>query len=584
MRLIVMLPGAAIAGLVASYYLCSHERGGGVARRGVEAGKGEVAQAAGGGEDAGAGAEVKVGRLVAVAQRKGDSAERDNELYLAIEAFGAEDLRALLGDAASLKAFSEKLRKFDHAPKDQVIPALVARWLAVDEGGALAGLPLVLEALPFGDDLRKKIVEVFAKKRPEAVLALVAQRKDAKDREKLILGALSALAERNPAKARTWLADCTEAGDRRAAERAVREGTVEADPMRVVEMAGAAHDRDEAVNLLRSASTRAAKTGPGVLRQLVMTSMPPWMLSTVLDEFAERDPAMAVDLAVKASSTDANLGGGIQSAFGALAGRDPALAIAKMEGLSGMNLASAICAIGTAWAEKDPAAAMTWLAGRPSAERKASSSYDGPNDTLLLEFNGWAEQSSDAARAWADALPAGETRDAVQMQLARAYTKAGKPGEAVQVLAALGSAADQKAVSTMSAEWARRDPKAAAEWATGQSPGPVQSSALAGIVRTWANDDKGAVEEWLGQFPAGDARDRSVAAFLGRSSAMTDGAAERAAEFERWFDRIDDPWRRAQVAASGYQQRKQRDPAAARTWLLSLPNLDGDVVRMTLRN
>jgi hypothetical protein len=222
---------------------------------------------------------------------------------------------------------------------------------------------------------------------------------------------------------------------------------------------------------------------------------------------------------------------------------------------------------------------------RPIAERNDSSTrWVGSRDTLLQAFSDWMESTPAKARAWADALPAGTTRDTMQSKIALALAARGDPAEATQILARLGQAADPTAVTEVAGAWARKDPQAAADWALAQDAGPTQSRALAGIVGAWANDDQAGVEKWLAQFPPGEARDRSVKAFLWRQNAWTTGREQRIAEFDAWFDLIDDPWQRAAVARSSFYQRKSLDPAAARTWLSSLPNVDPEVIRTTLRD
>jgi hypothetical protein len=160
----------------------------------------------------------------------------------------------------------------------------------------------------------------------------------------------------------------------------------------------------------------------------------------------------------------------------------------------------------------------------------------------------------------------------------------GEDAEAAKVLTQLGSSADQKAVARIADEWAQHDPRAAADWAISQKPGSAQNRALAGVVGSWANEDPQAVEEWLAQFPPSEARDRSVAAFLLRHGAFAAGGDKRIAEFDRWFDQMEDPWQRAQVARESFQQRKRIDPIAARAWLAALPNVDPELIRMTLRD
>jgi hypothetical protein len=111
----------------------------------------------------------------------------------------------------------------------------------------------------------------------------------------------------------------------------------------------------------------------------------------------------------------------------------------------------------------------------------------------------------------------------------------------------------------------------------------MQSSALAGVVSSWAVEDPQSVEAWLDQFPPGEARDRSICAFLNRTTSWVGGTAARFAEFEAWFDRIADPSRRADAAIPIFWSKLQSDPEAARSWLSSIPNLDPELVRATLR-
>ena len=535
--------------------------------------------------DSPAATDAKAQRLMAAALRKGDRMARDNELYLAIEAFTAEDFHRLIADAGALKAMAEKLRGIDSQISRDLASGLIGRWLAVDPGTVLTWAPRALAVIPAKENARGFILDALAAKRPGELLALVPSQKDASGRAEIISRALRELAAHDPAQARAWLNACTDPADRRVAEKAMRRGTVEADPLRALELAGSIENRQEGYDLLNAAANRAEKMGTGVLRQLATAPMKPWMLSSVLEKFAERDPELAVDLAVKSEADGSDRSHALQAAFSALTRRDPAQSIARLEGLAGPELAAAVSAIGTAWAKREPAKALAWLAERPAAERTDANRWSGgSHDALVLAFSNWTQSGPAEARAWADALPAGETRDTMQTQLARSLANRGEPAEAVQVLARLGRAADPKAVADIAGAWARRDPQAAADWAIAQEPGPAQNSALAGIVGTWANDDPQGVEDWLAQFPAGEARDRSVGAFLARGNAWIAGSVEQIAEFDAWFDLIDDPWRRARAAQSIFWQRKQRDPAGARAWLAALPNVDTELIRMTLRD
>jgi hypothetical protein len=380
---------------------------------------------------------------------------------------------------------------------------------------------------------------------------------------------------------------CTDPADRRVAEKAVRVGIVKADPLRAIELAGAAENRNDGYDILREGAEQARKMGPGMSRQLAMIPMKSWMLSSVIDQFADREPELAVDLALKSlSDSDVSANSfSLRAAFSALARRDVEQAMSKLDGLTGPGRAAALTAIGATWATEKPAAALDWLAKEPAENRTdANRRGFGSNDTLLYTFSDWMTSDRGAAQAWADSLPPGETRDKVQIQLARVLASNGDPAEATQVLYKLGRAADPKALSEIAGAWARKDPQAAADWAISQPTGSLQDQALASVVGAWAINDPGAAKDWLSQFPPGDARDRSITAFLGRANLWTESRPVQIAEFDAWFELIDDPWQRALAAQRSYWVRREDNPAVARAWLASLQNVDRGVIRMALRN
>ena len=528
--------------------------------------------------------DAKAQRIVEAALRKGDRFERENETYLAVEALTAADFQRLISNAGALKEMAKKLDGNDSRTNRDLLSGLMARWMKVDPAAAMAWAPRALESLPKNHTIRAWVLDEFGARSPVEMLALARTRPDAAEREGIISRALRELTLRDPAQARAWLADCTDAADRRVAEKAFRRGTVQADPLRAIDLAGSIENRQEANDLLRFAAENAAKMGPGTLRQLATMPMPSWMISSVIGQLSATDPALAVDLAIKTGAEATNDRVTLESAFSALAQRDPAQALAKLEGLKSDALASAIWGLGPAWASREPAEALVWLAGRPAAERIVRDRISHfSSDTLLVSFGSWLDEDPAAARTWADTLPAGENRDAVQTQLARLMAAQGKPEEAAQVLAGLGRAADSEALKFVGEAWAARDPAGAAAWAVGQEAGPVQNRAIETVVGIWGDSDPRAVGDWLGQFPPGETRDRALVAFLMRTSNWISTKAQQNAEFARWFDQIDDPRQRAIAARTIFWRELRNDPAGARAWYSNLPNVDPDVIRETLR-
>jgi hypothetical protein len=522
-------------------------------------------------------ANAKAERLMAAAMRKGDRSERDREMHVAVDALTADDFRRLGADADALKAMAEKLKGNDWRTNRDLLGMLLARWLKLDPGGMTAWAPQALEFLPKGQLIRLWVLDELGAKQFPEMLALAQTRKDPSEREEIIARALRELTLRDPAKGRAWLAEFTDDFDQRVADKAFRMGIVQADPLRAIELVGTIKNQQDGYEVLRLAVETAARMGTGVLRQLATAPMKSWMLPPILNELADRDPETALDLALNCSAEGNARSSALRVAFAALAKRnEPAECIAKLEGLEGEDREAAVFAISSSWMQRDAVAAMNWLAETPPSASRSN--------LLVSFFAPWVSNAESNARLWAEALPSGEARDAVQTQLARSLAGRGKPDEAMQILARLGRAADPRAIAEITTSWAQSDPQAAANWAIAQEPGLAQSRALAGIVRTWADDDEQSVANWLAQFPPGDARDRSISAFLFRNSAWNSAPRERIAEFDAWFDLIDDPWQRALAARSSFSDRARLDPAAARAWLAALPNVDAEIIRGTLRD
>jgi hypothetical protein len=536
--------------------------------------------------------EVKTKRISAAISRREQNLERGNELYLAIQALTADDFRNLLGDSGAWKEIVEKLSRVSPYPPysaDTIANALISRWLTVDpDMGTWA--PRALALIQVGGQMnsgdvrgqRLRILDALSKKRPEDVLKLISAGKDADERRDLISSGLRELAAQSPAKASAWLESCTDEKDRAIAEKAIRAGLVQADPLRVVDLTANISDHGELGSLWYAARLKAMKMGPETGRQLAHAPKPVWLSAEVLAWFAQYDPDAAVDLAAK-QPLEGNETSWMEMTFAQLAARDHSLACEKVQSLTGATRVAAIAGIAAEWGGSEPAAALDWVASFPAPERKKTAVLPGQEtDVLLTAFKSWTTADPAAAGRWAEALPPGETRDQVQAQRARALSTLGDLPGAARVLSTLNPP-DPKALSEVACQWTQRDPQAAADWAIAQPSSPLQTQALISVVTTWANDDPQRVADWVAQFPPGDARDRSVMAFLSRDDSWGANNRQVLADFDKWFDLIGDPWQRAKLAQRAYEMRKRTDPAGARSWLSSLPNVDLELIRKALR-
>jgi hypothetical protein len=156
------------------------------------------------------------------------------------------------------------------------------------------------------------------------------------------------------------------------------------------------------------------------------------------------------------------------------------------------------------WTATDFAGAMTWLAGLESRRDRRNAAEAGAAEIARTDPAGaievsqifqagigdgslehlvqiWTEESPREAVDWAVGRPAGLQRDLLLARIA--YVRA------------------------------QQDPLEAATLAVDfMTPGPVRDGAIAAVARQWAVRDPAAASAWVGQFPAGSLRTRSIAA------------------------------------------------------------------------
>ena len=219
------------------------------------------------------------------------------------------------------------------------------------------------------------------------------------------------------------------------------------------------------------------------------------------------------------------------------------------------------------------------MAGMRPAPERVDPNVSG-NDVLVTMFSSWASDSPSDARTWADALPEGTTRHAVQSALAGSLAANGEFVQAAHVLARLGSAADAKAVADVAGTWARRDPQAVLNGRSRRRRDRRKARPRRHR-SNWANAIR-KVGNWRHNFRPRSTRS-IVGAFFGGAAAWTGGNDERMQEFDRWFDLIDDPWRRAQVARSSFGSGSGAIPPEHVRALITNKRRSG-IDRMTLRD
>jgi hypothetical protein len=231
------------------------------------------------------------------------------------------------------------------------------------------------------------------------------------------------------------------------------------------------------------------------------------------------------------------------------------------------------------------------------------------DQALADTLENWQHESPSAAKAWLDALPAGEWRDRAAAVLEgegqhqnvlalklQGITLQYHPDQSGPAIEKLGEATTEAAYSDSAGtlavlgEWAPGTARQvalekAASFAAGQNTAQAlawvqqipdsgaQAEAIGGLMGVWAKHEPLAASEWLPTLPPGPVRDAAVDRFA-ETIASLDPAASLA-----WAATLTDPTARAARLGTTYQQWATQDPAAARAAASSIPGLNPAVLQ-----
>jgi hypothetical protein len=204
-------------------------------------------------------------------------------------------------------------------------------------------------------------------------------------------------------------------------------------------------------------------------------------LQMLAQVWAQRQPQDATRwlLARGASAPRAALG---QAAI-QLARVDPAAAIAYIDSVSPDLRATWISAVADGYAQNDARAAATWI-----GQHRGEPGYDA----ALTAIAGRTAQGDPAAAARLfDSINVSEAPDAPQT------------------------------AARITAEWARRDHRAAAGWAAAVADESARTTAVGTAAAQWAARDAPGARGWVLGLPTGAPRDAAVTQVLGTTTAST---------------------------------------------------------------
>jgi hypothetical protein len=230
---------------------------------------------------------------------------------------------------------------------------------------------------------------------------------------------------------------------------------------------------------------------------------------------------------------------------------------------TGMGFTLAFHEVAQQWAANDPTAAMNWAIQHSSGR--------GPS-ALSGAISGWWQKDPAAAEAYAAAHASGpegqQFVSAVVSEIARQ-----DPRKAAAWASGLPSSESRRQGYTMIAvQWAMNDPRAASEWAA-TLPNETMATALDSSIAMWAENDPQAAGQWIGTL-GGAARDQAASVYS-NSVVQRDPAAAMT-----WALTIGDPSLRERSMQQVASQWKERDAAAANTWIQNSSLGDAEKTRL----
>ncbi len=287
-------------------------------------------------------------------------------------------------------------------------------------------------------------------------------------------------------------------------------------------------------------------------RGLTDESMRRNAIATGISRLTLADPAAAlVQIHELPEGEDRNQA--VIAAAGSLADKDARSAVQLLDQLApGPQRNDAINRICNVWGQSEPRAALDWLL------QNTAPSKGGFGISRTLQT--WLSNAPADAIAWAQALPAGDNRDAAMASVVAGLASTDF-ARAQLLFGQLSPDAQATASQSLTYNLLQQDTTKAKSWAESLPAGKAQTNALGLVARQWADQNPTAAAQWLGTLDPGAGRDRAVSNFSNVVfNRDPDGALA-------WAVTTNDPKDRDTLVESLVRQWLRSDSTAARNWL-----------------
>jgi hypothetical protein len=211
----------------------------------------------------------------------------------------------------------------------------------------------------------------------------------------------------------------------------------------------------------------------------------------------EKAAAVAAELSTRADAQSRSLLGNVVSTW-SMTDPDGALewALAEESGVDPGLLGS----VAERMAQSDPLTAASYVERIPAEHR----------DTWIVRMAGpYGRRDANAAVEWLAQFRGRPVYEQAVGQIATASAQTDPEG-AARLLLTAGADVQRGAANGVAVNWSRRDPTAAARWATGLADAGARDLAIRGVAQGWAANDPAAAQRWALTLPRGAERDAGL--------------------------------------------------------------------------
>jgi hypothetical protein len=358
-------------------------------------------------------------------------------------------------------------------PRERALQSVAASWASQDPSAAIKWTESFSDKAT-QNKLLRSVVQAWAEIEPKAVIQWAAAVTEPSMRQDFLGAAISRLAQSDAAAAEAQLRAIPAGQERDNLVSQVAYAAANQDPKSALAFVELLPNGPSRTNVAANIAIRLASVDPKGAAEIFL-SLPPAQLSYQVDQFA-----------------------------GNLATRDIEFAREWVDQLSDAPLRSqAIRAIGGVLSRGDPRGAAEWLMQKQ------------PGSDLTWLVSSWVRNSPKDVLAWARELPEGEAKRSAQASVVQGLIWSDLEQARSTFAKELSPEAQVNVATNLANQWAQRDLSAARAWAESLPPGGTRDNALGGMVRSWATQDATAAARWLERFAPGDERDRVVTQFAG---------------------------------------------------------------------